>query len=832
MAKKEKSPKGNSSKGLDNNEAEVTAKEIIPVEIEEQMKKSYLAYAMSVIVGRALPDVRDGLKPVHRRILHAMNERAWRSDRPYVKSAKIVGEVIGNFHPHGDSAVYDTMVRMAQDFSMRVPLIDGQGNFGSVDGDSAAAYRYTEARLASIAEQLLMDIDKETVDFVPNFDDTRKEPLVLPSAWPNLLVNGSQGIAVGMTTKIPPHNLAEVISALELLIEKSDCSIKELMRRMPAPDFPTGGIILGKEGLKKAYQKGRGSIRLRAVTDIEEMPRGKTAIIVNEIPYEVKKDELISQIASMVNSKKIEGIGDIRDESDREGMRIVFELRKDTNVDIVLNQLFKYTRLQISYGIIMLALVDNQPRLLNLKEILGHYLNHRKEVVRRRTEYLLKKALEREHILEGLKIALDFIDEVIRIIRASQTVEIARHSLMERFKLSEIQANAILEMRLQKLTSLESSKIIEELEQVRASIKEYRRILSSEKNIFAVISEELSELKAKSTKRKSEISQAEGDDLDIDKESLIHDEDQVISISESGYIRRVGLDTFKRQNRGGRGITSGGKKEDALKLVHYCRSLDIVMLFSNRGKVFYTKAYDIPESSKNARGSSIKALVVLAGDEYITAIRSVRNFEDDQYLFLLTRQGIVKKMAISQISNAKKRGILAVSFKDNSDWLVDVAVVGNKQDVFLASRQGQGLRTGTSRMRAQGRSAGGIIGMSLNNDDSMAGVGVVTDDKEEFLLLITEKGYGKCVKYSEFAVKGRGGKGMTYAKLSDKQGEVVAIRSAREDSETVISTISGMTIRVAVKDISLQGRTSGGVRVVDIGNDDAVAAMTVLHLES
>lgn len=832
MPKNGKSDKAKkSSKDTENKEI-VLAKEIIPVEIEEQMQKSYLAYAMSVIVGRALPDVRDGLKPVHRRILHAMNERAWRSDRPYVKSAKIVGEVIGNFHPHGDAAVYDTMVRMAQDFSMRVPLIDGQGNFGSVDGDPAAAYRYTEARLSGIAESLLTDIDKETVDFSPNFDDTRKEPTVLPASWPNLLVNGSSGIAVGMATKIPPHNLEEVISALELLIEKPNCSVKDLMRKVPAPDFPTGGIIIGREGLRNAYLKGRGSIQIRSVTTMEEMPRGKTAIIVTEIPYEVKKNELITQVANLVNAKKIEGISDIRDESDRNGMRIVMELRKDTNADIVLNQLFKFTRMQVAYGIILLALVNNQPKLLNLKEILVHYLAHRKEVVKRRTEYLLKKALEREHILEGLKIAIDFIDEVIRIIRGSENVEAARNALMKRFDLSEIQANAILEMRLQKLTSLESSKIVAELEQVRKSIKEFKKILSNEKNLFAVISDELAEVKSKSGKRKSEISDSSGEDLDIDTESLIHDEDQVITLSENGYIRRVTLDTFKRQNRGGRGVTSGGKKEDSLKLVHYCRSLDFVMLFSNRGKVFYTKVYDIPESSKDTRGKSIKSILTsLTDDEYITAIRSVREFADEQFLFLLTKKGIIKKMEIAQVSNAKKRGVLAVNFKDNSDWLVDVVIVQNKDTVFLASQRGLGLRTGLPK-RSQGRTASGIIGMTLPDGESMAGLGVVRDEKTEFLFLITEKGYGKRVKYSEFAAKGRGGKGMTFAKLSDKQGNVVAIRTVQEDSEAVISTSAGMTIRVALKDIPVQGRTSAGVRIVDLNEDDSVAAMTVLHLES
>lgn len=831
MAKGEK--KKTKKKNSDAPKEIITAKEIIPVEIEDQVKQSFMAYAMSVIMGRALPDVRDGLKPVHRRILHAMNERAWRSDRPYVKSAKIVGEVIGNFHPHGDSAVYDTMVRMAQEFAMREKLIDGQGNFGSVDGDSAAAYRYTEARLSVNAEALLTDIDKDTVNFSPNFDDTRKEPVVLPASWPNLLVNGSTGIAVGMATRIPPHNLAEVISALELLIAKPEATIKDLMKHIPAPDFPTGGIIIGKEALKKAYHTGKGSIRIRSVVEREDLPRGREAIIITEIPYELKKNELIGQIAKLVTDKKIEGISDIRDESDRTGMRIVLELRKDTNTDIVLNQLYKHTRMETSFGINLIALVDKQPRLLNLKEILVYYLEHRQEVIRRRTEYLLKKALEREHILEGLKIALDFIDEVIRIIRASKTVDEARTGLMERFSLSEIQANAILEMRLQKLTSLESSKIIEELNALRKTIKELKHILSSEQNILKVVSDELVQVKSNSAQRKSQISGKDKDDLEIDDESLIHDEDQVIAITENGYIRRVGLDTFKRQNRAGRGVTSGGKKEDSLKLLLYCRSLDHVLFFSNRGKVFYTKAHEIPESSsKDSRGRSIRSILNLAEDESITTIRSLRVFEENYFLFLLTKNGIVKKMKVTEIANAKKRGVFAVTFKNTNDWLVDVIIASNKKDVFLASTAASGFRTNISRMRPQGRTAAGVIGMELPDGEEMAGLSVVKDDTTEYLFVITEEGYGKRVKYSEFAAKGRGGKGMLIAKLSDKHGKVVAIRTVTDDSEAVISTMLGMTIRIALTDIPVQGRTSGGVKVLSLNEGDVVAAMTVLELET
>ncbi|MFO1469964.1 MAG: DNA gyrase subunit A [Turneriella sp.] len=811
---------------------DVVAKEIIPVEIEDQMKKSYLAYAMSVIVGRALPDVRDGLKPVHRRILHAMNERAWRQDRAYVKSAKIVGEVIGNYHPHGDSAVYDTMVRMAQDFSLRELLIDGQGNFGSVDGDPAAAYRYTEARLTSMAEELLKDIDKETVDFNDNFDGTRREPSVLPAAWPNLLVNGSSGIAVGMATKIPPHNLKEVISALELLIDNPDASIKELMKRIPAPDFPTGGIIIGKDGLKQAYTTGRGSFKIRAVANIEESSRGREAIIVTEIPYEVRKNDLLARIANLVNDKKIEGIAEIRDESDRTGMRIVFELRKDAQANIVLNQLYQHTALQISYGINFLALVNYEPKLLNLKQMLQHYLDHRKEVVERRTKYDLRKAEERAHILEGLKIALDFIDEVIKIIRKSETVDVARSSLMKRFKLSEIQTNAILEMRLQKLTSLESKKILEELAEIKKLIKELRDILKSESKMLGIIKGEMGAIAQKhGIDRSSQVSLIDAESVKMDTEDLIQNENEVITISEGGYIRRMPLDTFKRQHRGGKGVISGGKKEDALKHVHFCQSLDYLLFFSTRGKVFYMKAYEVPEASKDARGKHIKGFLSLGNDEVVTVVRSVTEFSEKKYLLMLTQQGIIKKLELAQISNAKKGGVMAMQFKaSEKDYLVDVAIVDDKDDIFMATAEGAGLRTNLGKMRAQGRAASGIIGMTLEGQDHMAGLDVVKGNKS-FLLVVSESGYGKRVKYDEFGSKGRGGKGMAFFKSTEKTGKAVAIRTVTENAEVIVTTLSGMVLRSEVKQIAVQGRTASGVRVVDITAGDKVADMTVYNPE-
>jgi len=807
---------------------DVIAKEIIDIEIEDQMKTAYLSYAMSVIVGRALPDVRDGLKPVHRRILHAMNEKSWKHNTAYVKSAKIVGEVIGNFHPHGDTAVYDTMVRMAQEFSLKAPLIDGQGNFGSVDGDPPAAYRYTEARLTKLSEELLRDLDKETVEFTPNFDDTRKEPKVLPAAWPNLLTNGSTGIAVGMATKIPPHNLEEVIKATEYLIENPNCTIKQLMKYVPSPDFPTGGIIIGKEGLKNAYTTGRGSFKIRAVADIEEIRKNKEAIIVTEIPYEIKKAILIKQIADNVNNKKIEGITEIRDESDRKGMRIVFELAKNANPQIVLNQLFKRSNLEISYGIIFLALVKGIPKLLNLKEMLEHFVAHRKEVIINRTNYLLRKAEERAHILEGLKIALDFIDEVIKIIRSSKTVVEARERLIERFKLSEIQANAILEMKLQKLTSLESKKIIEELNELKKTIKDLKSILKSDEKIFTIVKDEMNAVKTKfGKKRATEISDQSIENLTVDTEDLISNEDEVITLTENGYIRRVPLSTFKRQHRGGKGVGSGGKKDDPLKMVHFCQSLDFVMLFSNRGKIFYLKAYEIPESSKDSRGKHIKGLLSLGSEEYITAIRSTNEFTDDKFLCLVTRRGIIKKLAIDTIKNAKKGGVIALQFKNTKeDYLVDVAVVTNKDDIFLATGKGLGLRTNLSKMRAQGRGASGIIGMNLASDDYMAGLDVVKNKSDE-LFLVTKKGIGKRVKFSEFSTKGRGGKGMAYCKITSKSKNVVAIRTVQENSEAIITSSSGMTLRLEVKNASLQGRNATGVKLLNVEEEDGISDITV-----
>jgi DNA gyrase subunit A len=709
------------------------------VEIEDQMKDSYLSYAMSVIVGRALPDVRDGLKPVHRRILHAMNERAWRHDRPYVKSAKIVGEVIGNFHPHGDSAAYDTMVRMAQDFSLRVPLVDGQGNFGSVDGDPPAAYRYTEARLAKVADELLKDIDKETVDLVDNFDGTRKEPVVLPSSFPNLLVNGSSGIAVGMATNIPPHNMSETIDATVALIDNPEVTSKQLMKYMKGPDFPTGAIIMGSEGIIQAYKTGRGSITVRSKIEIEEK-KGKDYIIVTEIPYQVNKAMLITKIADLVNTKQIEGIGELRDESDRRGMRIVIGIKKDANTNIILNQLYKHTQLQTTFGIILLALVNNEPKILELKGLLTHYILHRKEVIFRRTTFELRRAEERAHILEGLKIALDNIDEVIQIIRSSKTVDEADTRLQKRFKLSERQSKAILDMRLQKLTNLETKKIVEELKALLKLIEELKSILASEKKILAIVKTELLEIKEKyGEPRKTEILAGGEDSTSFDLEDLIADENMVVSITNDGFIRRIPVDSFKKQRRGGKGVSgmSSTKKEDFIKGMIIASMHDTILLFSNKGKVFAMKTHEVPQASKTSRGKSLKGIINLANGENITAMTSVADFDTELFICMATKNGILKKLAVDELRNTKKNGIIAISLKKD-DELVNVAEVDGKADIVIASKMGNLLRTNISKMRAMGRSAAGIIGMRLEDGDKLSAwiwcvtVRPVCGDRERF----------------------------------------------------------------------------------------------------
>jgi DNA gyrase subunit A len=798
------------------------------VEIEDQMKDSYLSYAMSVIAGRALPDIRDGLKPVHRRILHAMNERAWRHERPYVKSARIVGEVIGNFHPHGDSAVYDTMVRMAQDFSMRMPLIDGQGNFGSVDGDPAAAYRYTEARLNKIAEELLKDIDKETVDLIENFDGTRKEPVVLPSSFPNLLVNGSSGIAVGMATNIPPHNLHEVIDGVVALIDDSEITTKQLFKYIKGPDFPTGSMILGTEGIYKAYMTGRGSITIRGKIEFEEDKKGRERIIITEIPYQVNKAMMIAKIADLVNEKVIEGISELRDESDRTGMRVVIGIKKEASSAIILNQLYKHTSLQTSFGIIMLSLVDQEPKILDLKGILTYYILHRKEVVYRRTKYELNKAEERAHILEGLKIALDNIDEVIKIIRGSKTVDEADDKLQKRFKLSERQSKAILDMRLQRLTSLEVKKIEEELRELQKLIIELKSILASDKKVLGIVKKELLEVKEKyPSKRMTEIVATGEVSTDFEVTDLIADEDVVVTITNDGFIRRLPTDAFKKQRRGGRGVTaiSNTKKEDFIRLMKITSTHDTILLFSNKGKVFAMKTHEVPVASKTTRGKSLKGIINLATGENITAICPAKDFENEQCMCMATKLGILKKIELSEFKNVKKNGIIAIGLK-KEDELVNVVEVEKNDDVVIASKQGNLLRTNLSKMRPMGRGAAGIIGMRLEEGDEIIGIDVVK--KNSFLFVITEKGFGKKIEYTQFHAKGRGGKGMAYLKITDKNGFAGAINTVVDSDEIIIASKEGMTLRMLAKDAPTQGRSTVGVRLLNLNDNDVVSDFAVI----
>ena len=798
----------------------------IPVEIENQMKEAYLDYAMSVIVGRALPDVRDGLKPVHRRILFAMQERAWRHDRPFVKCAKIVGEVIGNFHPHGDTAIYDTLVRMAQDFSMRVPLIEGQGNFGSIDGDNPAAYRYTEARLAQVASELLGDIDKETVDFSPNFDDTRREPRVLPAAFPNLLVNGSTGIAVGMATNVPPHNLNEVVNAAQALIENPELTSEQLMKYVPAPDFPTGGILIGGEGVRSAYTTGRGSFHIRARIDIETSKRGRDMIVITEIPYQVNKRTLLEKIGDLVNNKVIEGIADIKDLSNRIGIRVEIELKKDASTQVILNQLYKQTQLQISYGVIMLALVDGQPKVLSLREILTHYIAHRKEIVFRRTKFELDRAEKRAHILEGLKIALDFIDEVIKIIRSSSTVEQARTRLMEKFKLSELQANAILDMRLQKLTSLESKKIIEELEGLQKEIADYKDILAKEPRQYEIVSSELGALNEKyKTKRATEVDRSASASTSFEVTDLIADDEVVISLSDDGFIKRMPIDTFRRQRRGGRGVKGAAKREDMVKVLRLANTHDSLLLFSNRGKVFGISVHELPQAGKEARGKSLKALINLAAQEQITAICRFKEVNDTDALVMISRTGILKKTNLDNFQSAKKGGIIAINLR-NDDELIDVRLVSPEDDLILASRQGSALRMNLGKMRSQGRTAAGVIGMRLEEGDQIVGMDRV--DEKAALLVVSENGYGKRVAYDSFPTKGRGGKGITYLKVTDKNGPAIAVRTVREDDDVVIAAESGMTIRMDASEVSIIGRSTVGVKLLNLDGGDRVRDVAVI----
>jgi DNA gyrase subunit A len=801
---------------------EFTDGKIIPIDLKDEMKRSYMLYSMSVIVGRALPDVRDGLKPIHRRILYAMNEIGLTSDKPHRKSATIVGEVMGKYHPHGDAAIYDALVRMAQDFSQRYPLIDGHGNFGSVDGDPPAAMRYTEARMARISQKLLADIDKDTVDFQPNFDESLKEPVVLPCRFPNLLVNGSSGIAVGMATNIPPHNLREVIDGVIMLIDNPDAKVEDLMTVIKGPDFPTAGIIVGKEGIRSAYTTGRGSIRIRAAAQIESLSGGRNRIIVSEIPYQVNKSRLIEHIAELVRDKKIDGITDLRDESDREGIRIVIDVRRDANPNVILNQLYRHTQMQTTFGVIMLVIVNGEPKLLDLKSVISHYIEYQKEIVVRRTRFDLNKAEGRAHILEGLKIALDNLDAVINLIRSSRTPDIAREGLMKSFNLTEKQAQAILDMRLQRLTGLERRKIEDELKDIMELIKELKGILADEQKVLQIIKDELSEIKETfGDDRRTRITAGSSD---FDVEDLIAEEDIAVTLTHQGYIKRMPLNTYKSQRRGGRGITATNpKEEDFVEHLFIATTLNYILFFTDKGRVYSLKAYEIPEASRQARGTAIVNLIPLMPDETIRAVIPIRTFAPDKYLLMATRHGIVKKTALEEFDTKRKTGLLAIRL-DPDDDLVSVKRTTGNQEIIIVTAQGLALRFSEEDVRPMGRSARGVIGIRLGDGDTVIGMDVVREDRD--LLVVTENGYGKRTPLNQYRTyASRGGRGVKAITLTDKTGLAVAIKVLEGDDELMCISAEGVVIRMDAADISQQGRGAQGVRVMRLDPEDKVVSI-------
>ena len=798
---------------------------IVPVNLEHEMKNCYIDYAMSVIVSRALPDVRDGLKPVHRRILYAMQEAGMGSGKPYKKSARIVGEVLGKYHPHGDSSVYDAIVRMAQDFSMRYMLADGHGNFGSVDGDPAAAMRYTEVRMSKISELMLQDIDKETVDFTPNYDESLKEPSVLPAKFPQLLVNGTSGIAVGMATNIPPHNMGEVIDGTLMLIDNPDTSIEELMTVIKGPDFPTAGLVLGKEGIRQAYTTGRGIIKMRANAHIETMSNGKPRIVVTELPYQVNKARLIEKIAQLVRDKQIEGITDLRDESDRNGMHIVIDLRRDANANVILNQLFKHTQLQESFGVIMLALVDGKPQVLNLKQVLHYYIKHQEEVITRRTQYELKKAEARAHILEGLTIALDHLDAVITTIRESRTADIAKEALMTGFKLSDKQAQAILDLRLQRLTGLEREKIEEEYQETLKAIENFKAILADEQKILNIIKEELTAVKEKyGDDRRTKLTI---DTSEIDVEDLIAEEDVVITLTHNNYIKRMPLDTYRRQNRGGKGIKGMGTKEtDFVENLLITTTHHTILFFTTRGRVYSLKAYEIAESSRTAKGTAIINLLQLDQGEKITAVIQVKGFDPDRYLFMATRKGIVKKTSLSEFSNLRKNGLNAINLDDDDD-LMGVKFTDGESYLMLGTKLGKAIAFSEDDVRAMGRMARGVKGITLSDGDEVVGMDILVRNAE--VLTVTECGYGKRTSTDEYRAQTRGGKGLINMKVTEKTGQVVGIKVVRPDHELMLITTDGIVIRTNVSDISVISRNTQGVKLMTTAENDKVASMATLE---
>lgn len=807
--------------------------QIHEVDLKKTMETSYIDYAMSVIASRALPDVRDGLKPVQRRVLYSMIELNNGPDKPHRKCARIVGDTMGKYHPHGDSSIYGALVNMAQDWSTRYPLVDGHGNFGSVDGDGAAAMRYTEARLSKISMAMLSDINKDTVDFMPNFDETEKEPTVLPSRYPNLLVNGTTGIAVGMATNIPPHNLREVIDAVVKIIdnqveEDRETEIDELLEIVKGPDFPTGGTILGRAGIDEAYRTGRGKIRVRAVTEIEPMQNGKNRIVVTELPYMVNKARLIEKIAELVRDKKIDGITDLRDESSREGMRVCIELRRDVNANVILNQLYKHTQLQDTFGVIMLALVDNQPKVLNLYEMLNYYLLHQKDVVTRRTRYDLNKAEERAHIVQGLLIALDNIDEVIKIIRGSADVATAKQQLMERFALSEAQANAIVEMRLRALTGLERSKLEEEYKSLMELIGELKAILADEKKLLGVIKEEILTIADKyGDDRRTSIG---FDEYDISMEDMIPVTNTVVTFTKLGYIKRMNVDNFKSQHRGGKGIKGMETiEDDYIVEMMMTTSHHYLMFFTNTGRVYRLKAYEIPECSRTARGTAIVNLLQLQPEEKITSMIPIKEYSDDQYLFMATKRGIVKKTKITDYENIRKTGLAAINLRED-DQLIEVKRTNNEQDIILITKFGQCIRFHETDVRNTGRTSMGVIGMNLTDQDEVIAMQLASQG--ESLMIVSAKGLGKCTLVDEFTPQNRGGKGVKCYKITEKTGNLVGCKAVNKDDEVMLINTEGIIIRIKVDDTALLGRVTSGVKLINIPDGVSVASIAKVRKEN
>ncbi|RCW52162.1 DNA gyrase subunit A [Halanaerobium sp. ST460_2HS_T2] len=794
------------------------------IDIDKEMRTSYLDYSMSVIVGRALPDVRDGLKPVHRRILYALDDLGMTHTKPHKKSARIVGEVLGKYHPHGDTAVYDTMVRMAQDFSYRYMLVDGHGNFGSIDGDSAAAMRYTEARMAPIASEMMTDINKETVDFIPNFDESLEEPEVLPARFPNLLVNGTSGIAVGMSTSIPPHNLGEVIDGVIKLINNPEITTKELMGTIKGPDFPTGGQIMGRGSIYKAYKNGRGKLTVRAKTRVEDLSVNRKQIIVDELPYQVNKARLIKRIAELVKDEKLDAISDIRDESDRDGMRIVIELKREATPKVVLNQLFKHSRLQVTFSVIMIALVDKEPKVLSLKEILEHYLEHQKEVIRRRTQYDLDKALDRAHILEGYRIALANIDEIVEMIKNADEVDTARVNLMENYDLSETQANAILRMRLQSLTGLERDKIETEYEELQEKITYYRSILADEEKLLEIVEEEIMVIKDKYNDERRTAIMNRATDLEL--EDLIEEEQIVVTMTNQGYIKRMPLDLYRSQRRGGKGVIGiSTKEEDFVENIFTTTTHYKFLFFTNQGRVYRLKGYQIPETGRQARGTAIVNLLELAEGEKINAVIPVKEFPEDAYLIMATKNGLIKKTALEEY-DTNYTGLIAVNLREN-DELIGVRIIEEDENIFLVTRNAKAIHFNEADVRSVGRNSYGVKGINLEKDDQVIDMGI--DSAGEELLVITENGYGKRTPISDYRIQNRAGKGIITANITDKNGKLAAARIVDDSLEMMVITQDGIIIRVPTAEISTTGRNTMGVKIINVGEDDRVVSLARIN---